>query len=116
MRRRFRFDRDLDAIVEVHDHNSFIAGQVHVIGDDVGAGVNGLRHMPSGKHFDSKSEHRRENRARGLVEVGNETNFASKRERPGIDYYERKVVDAQQQIAGNWNGTADRLRRERERR
>lgn len=115
MHRRFRYDTDLETVIEIGSNYFEEPPQgPAVISDDVGAGVNGLKHLPSGRMIDSKSGHRKENRARGLEEVGNETNFASKRERPRIDYYERQVIDAQQQIAGNWNGTADRLRREKE--
>lgn len=115
MRRRFRYDPDLECVVEIGSNYFEETPQgPSVISDDVGAGVNGLRHMPSGRMIDCKSGHRKENKARGLEEVGNQTDFASKRERVGIDLYERAVVDAQQQIAGNYNGTADRLRRENE--
>lgn len=117
MRRRYRYDPDLECLVEIGG-NYFEEGRQSgpsVISDDVGAGVNGLRHMPSGKHLDSKSAHRKENRARGLEEVGNQTDFATKREPTKTGAYEREVNRAQQQIAGNHNGTADWLRwRERQ--
>ncbi len=115
MRRRFRYDADLDAVVEIRDNYFEPAPEgPAVISDDLGAGVNGLRHMPSGKNIDSKSGHRAENRARGLVEVGGETNFADKREKPRADDYVRQVLDARDQLAGNYNGTADLRRAERE--
>jgi hypothetical protein len=109
MRRRFRYDPDLDAVVEIGS-NYFEERPEgpSVIRDDLGAGVNGLRYPPSGKQMDSKSAFRRENRARGLEEVGSETNFASK-SRPREDYGQM-VKDAHDQIQGNWNGTADWLR------
>jgi hypothetical protein len=115
MRRRFRYDPDLETVVEIGGNYFEEAPQgPAVISDDLGHGVDGLKHLPSGRMIDSKSGHRAENRARGLVEVGNETDFADKRERPKGDYYVREVIDAKQQIEGNYNGTADRLARERE--
>lgn len=115
MRTRYRYDPDLDAVVEIR--NNYFEERPEgpaVISDDVGAGVNGLRHMPSGKYLDSKSAHRKENRARGLEEVGNDSNFASKREKPSADYYGEQVKAAVEQIGGNYNGTADWLARQRE--
>lgn len=115
MRRRYRYDRDLECLVEIGGGNYFEErGQApNVISDDVGAGVNGLRHMPSGKMLDSKSAHRAETKARGLEEVGTETNFAAKREKAHPDDYMREVVKATRQIEGNWNGTADWLNQQR---
>ena len=108
MRTRFRWDRDLECLVEVGRSNYFeeCGTAPAVISDDVGAGVNGLRHMPSGKMIDSKSGHRRETKARGLVEVGNDR-MASQKPRPHPDDYMREVIDARQQLESNWNGTAD---------
>ncbi len=113
-RRRFYYDADLDAVLE-YGANYFedTARGPNVISDDIGAGVNGLRHMPSGMHSDSKSVHRRETRARGLVEIGNDRIDRQPREKHD---FVREVIDAKQQIASNYNGTADRLRREREQR
>ena len=118
MRTRYRYDAELDCLVEIGGNSNFFEERDQapaVISDDVGGGVNGLRHMPSGKMLDSKSAHRRETRARGLEEIGNETNFASQRVYPKSDEYARAAIDAQQQIEGNWNGTADWLARQRER-
>ncbi|CAB4218293.1 hypothetical protein UFOVP1603_24 [uncultured Caudovirales phage] len=116
MRRRFYYDRDLDAVLE-YGGNYFEEKPrgPAVISDDVGAGVNGLRHMPSGRYLDSKSAHRKENKRRGLEEVGNQTDFASKREKPRADFYGSRAKDAIEQIEGNYNGTAERLMRDRER-
>ncbi len=114
MRTRYRYDADLDAVVEIR--GNYFEGRPDgpsIISDDVGVGVNGLRHMPSGKMLDSKSAHYRENRARGLEPVGNETNFAVKRDKASLNYYEGKVNDTLQQIQSNYNGTADRLAAER---
>jgi hypothetical protein len=114
MRRRFRYDPDLDAVVEIGS-NYFEEKPrgPNVISDDLGAGVNGLQHLPSGKMIDSKSGHYAENKARGLEHVGNETNFAVKRDRPRPEAYGQRVKDAQDQIAGNYNGTADWLTHQR---
>lgn len=117
MRRRFYYDPDMDAVIE-RGSNYFdeTPRGPNVISDDVGAGVNGLQHMASGLMLDSKSRHRAENRARGLVEVGDQTDFASKRERPTADDYGRMAKDAHDQIAGNWNGTREWLARQKEQR
>ena len=115
MRTRFRWDRDLECLVEVGRSNYFEERGTApaVISDDVGAGVNGLRHMPSGKMLDSKSQHRQETKARGLEEVGSERKFASQREPMKADAYTRMVMDARDQIAGDWNGTRGWLEHER---
>lgn len=115
-RRRFYYDKEMDAVLE-YGANFFqeTPQGPSVISDDVGAGVNGLRHMASGMMLDSKSRHRAENRARGLREVGNEQNFATPEKQAPLGYYERQVNDTLQQIQGNYNGTADRLRGESER-
>jgi hypothetical protein len=117
MRKRFRYDADLDAVIEIRAGSNYFDEPTQngpsVISDDVGAGVNGLRHMPSGIHSDSKSFHYKETKARGLEHVGNETNFASKREHN--DMGGADVKKAMEQIEGNWNGTRDWLRhRERQ--
>lgn len=115
--KRLRYDPDLDAVVEIgSNYYDDTPRTPNVISDDLGAGVNGLKHMPSGRMLDSKSAHYRENRARGLEHVGGETNFAAKREQLPLGYYERQVLDAKAQLASNWNGTADLRRREREER
>lgn len=113
MRRRYRYDADLDMLVEIGGNYFEERPQgPSVISDDVGAGVNGLRHMPSGKMLDSKSAHRAETRARGLEEVGNETSFASPRPKAHPDDYMRAVLDAKAQISGDWNGTRGWLEQE----
>lgn len=117
MRKRFRYDPDLEAVVEIGQNYFEEAPRgPNVITDDLGAGVNGLKHLPSGRMLDSKSAHYRENRARGLEHVGNETGFAVEAKRPGLNGYVREVLDAKAQLASNWNGTADLRRREREQR
>lgn len=111
MRTRYRYDADLDAVVEIR--NNYFEPTPEgpsVISDDVGAGVNGLRHMPSGLMLDSKSRHRAETRARGLVELGSDR--IDPQPGPRTDYG-REVKDAIEQIQGNYNGTADRLRYEK---
>lgn len=116
--KRYRWDRDLEILVEIGGNSNFFeekGAAPAVISDDVGAGVAGLRHLPSGKMLDSKSAHRRENKARGLVEVGNETNFATRRPPQTLEEYGAMVKESREQIAGNWNGIADRLQRDRER-
>lgn len=121
MRTRYRYDADLDCLVEVGGNANFFEekGQApNVISDDLGAGVDGLRimHRLDKARTDSKSVMRRDAKAHGLEEVGTETNFASKRERPNAGYYVQQVKDAADQIRGNYQGTADRLARENEQR
>ncbi len=119
MRRTYRYDEMNDMFYEVGGNANFFEPEKprgpNVIGDDVGAGINGLRHMASGKMLDSKSAHRKENRARGLYEVGNETNFENKQAEPPRDYYGNEVKAAAEQLQGNHNGTADWARQDRER-
>lgn len=118
MRTRYKYDADLDCLVEIGGNSNFFEEEKprgpNVISDDVGAGVNGLLHMPSGQMLDSKSAHYRESKARGREHVGNETNFAGKKIKPTADDYGRMTNDARQQIEGNWNGTADWLKRQEE--
>ncbi len=119
MRTRYRYDADMDCVVEIRDGSNYYEPETersaNVIGDDVGAGVNGLRHMPSGKMLDSKSAHRKENRARGLREVGNEVHFEDKQPEPSKDYYVRETIAAAEQLQGDWNGTRAWADKDRER-
>lgn len=119
MRRRYHYDPDLDAVVEIGGNYFKEAPRgPNVISDDIGAGVNGLRamHRMDKRRFDSKSGMRKDAAEMGLKPVGDQIDFASTRDRPPRDYYGHQVNDAYQQIQGNWNGTADRLRRENEQR
>lgn len=116
MRTRYRYDAELDCLVPIGGNSNYFEEKPQtaaVISDDVGAGVNGLRHLPSGKMLDSKSRHRAETKARGLEEVGNDR-MASDRPKAHPDDYMRQVLNADAQIKGNWNGTADWLRRQNE--
>lgn len=120
MRTRYRYDRDLDCLVEIGGNANFFEekGQApNVISDDIGAGVDGLRimHRDDKARTDSKSGYRADAKAAGLEEVGTERNFASKRVRESADDYGRHVKDAAEQIQGNHNGTADWLQRQKER-
>ena len=115
MRTRFRWDKDLEAIVEIREGSNYYEEPPQgpaVISDDVGAGVKGLRHMPSGKMLDSKSRFREANRRAGVHEVGNETDFASKASPLPKDHYGQIVKDAYDQFTGNYNGIADRVTQE----
>lgn len=119
MRRRFRFDPDLEAVVEIgSNYFDDTPRGPNVITDDIGAGVNGLRamHRMDKRRFDSKSGMRKDAAEMGLKPVGDALDFASTRDKPPRDYYGQQVNDAWQQIQGNYNGTADRLRREKEQR
>ncbi len=71
---RYRYDKELDAIVEVRDRSNYFEASKGpaIISDDIGAGVNGLRHMATGRYHDSKSKFRADTRASGCVETGND--------------------------------------------
>ncbi len=119
MRTRYRYDADLDAVIEIRDGSNFFEETPQgpsVISDDVGAGVKGLRHMPTGRMLDSKSAFREADRRAGRECVGTETHFESKQAPPHKDFYGEKVRDAYEQFQSNYNGTADRVRNERLRR
>lgn len=116
MRTKFRWDPDLEEVVEVRPNSNYFEERPqgpNLIRDDLGMGVNGLKHLPSGRMLDSKSAHYKENKRRGLEHVGNETNFETKREKPRADDYGRMVKDARDQLSSNWNGTADWARTQR---
>lgn len=108
--RRYRYDADLDAVVEIGNYFEERPRGPNVIGDDIGAGVKGLRHMASNKFFDSKSRFRQETKDRGLAEVGNEQNFASAKVSHGRRDYERMAKDAYDQFSSNYGGIADRIK------
>ena len=116
MRRRYRYDADLECLVEVGNNANYFEETPkgpNLIRDDMGAGVNGLRAMyrEDRKHFDSKSAYRRDVKAHGLAEVGNEKNFASKPPAPDKYKYHRIVKESWEKFDGNYNGTADQTRR-----
>lgn len=116
MRRRYRFDADLDCVVEVgSNYFEERARGPHVIGDDLPGGVKGMLSHADGRMYDSKSRYRAEVKARGYVEIGNETKFPVKPQPTRADY-EREVVTAREQIAGDWNGTRGWLAKQNERR
>lgn len=120
MRTRYRYDADLDSLVEIGGNSNYFEPEkprsANVISDDVGAGVNGLRvmHRMDGRRTDSKSAYRRDVKEAGLAEVGTSADFASKRERPGADDYGRMVRDARDQISGDWQGTRAWLEKQNE--
>ncbi len=112
MRRTYRFDKDLDCIVEVRAESNFFEEKPQgptVISDDMGAGVNGLRAMyrKDKKHFDSKSRYRADVKANGLEISGNDDMRGSQ---SAPVNYGQAVNEAYQQFQGNHNGMADRVR------
>ena len=115
MRTRFRYDKDLDAVIEIREQSNFYEEEkpqtANVITDDMGAGVNGLRAMyrSDKKHFDSKSAYRADVKARGLAEVGNDS-MASPRPVVPLHYYGERAKQAFEQFESNHNGTADQVR------
>lgn len=116
MRTTFRWDKDLECLVEVGSNSNFFEEEkprtASVITDDIGAGVNGLRamHRADRRHFDSKSSFRRDVKDAGLQEVGTERNFESAKVMPTKQDYLRISKDAHDQYAGNYNGIRDQLR------
>ena len=114
MRTRYRYDADLECLVEIGGNANFFEEapkSPSVISDDMGAGVNGLRAMyrKDRKHFDSKSRYRADVKANGLEISGNDDMRGSAP--PPIDYG-RAVKDAYERFDGNHNGMADRVRAE----
>lgn len=112
---KYRYDRDMDCMVEVRDQSNYFEEKPEfptpsIIRDDIGAGVNGLRHLASNRYFDSKSNFRRHTKERGLEEIGNDLEFAHKREEKKFAYYRNAVKDAFDQFKFNYNGTADFVR------
>lgn len=119
MRTRFKYDADLDAIVEIRAGSNYFEETPQgpsVIRDDLGFGVNGLRHMPTGKMLDGKQAFREADKRSGRECVGNEQNFESKAAPLAKDHYGQQVKAAYDQFSGNFNGIADRVRNERLRR
>ena len=115
MRTRYRYDHDLDAVVPIGGNFFEEAPQgPSVISDDVGAGVNGLRHMPTSKMLDSKSAFREADKRSGRECVGNETDFASKPESTPKGYYEGEAKRSLEMFNSNHNGIRDRVMRENE--
>lgn len=115
MRTRYRYDADLDCLVPIGGNFFEEAPQgPSVISDDVGFGVNGLKHMPTSKMLDSKSAFREADRRSGVECVGNEQNFESKPDATPKGYYEREAQVAREMLSSNHNGMADRVRRENE--
>lgn len=117
MRTRYRYDADLECIVEIGSNSNFFVETPQgpsVISDDLGVGVGGLKHMPSSKMLDSKSAFREADKRSGRECVGNETDFASKPARPERGYYETEARIANEMLTSNHNGIADRVRRENE--
>lgn len=115
MRKRYRYEADLDCLVEIGGNYFEEAPKgPSVISDDVGFGVNGLQHMPTSKMLDSKSAFREADKRSGRECVGNETNFASKPEQMARGYYEAQAKQADQMLTSNHNGMRDRVNRENE--
>ena len=120
MKTTFRWDKDMECLVEVRSNSNYYDDTPkgpNVIRDDMGAGVNGLRAMyrKDKKRFDSKSAYRRDVKAHGLAEVGNEQNFESKPAALPKDHYGELVRASYDQFQGNYNGMADRVRAEEQR-
>jgi hypothetical protein len=116
MRTTFRWDKDMECLVEVRSNSNYFEDPKgpHLISDDMGAGVNGLRAMyrKDKKHFDSKSRYRADVKAHGLEISGNDDMRGSAPPKPD---YGQAVKAAYEQFDHNWNGTADRVKAEEQR-
>lgn len=114
MRTRYRYDADLECLVEIGSNSNYFEEAPQgpsVISDDVGAGVRGLQHMPTGKMLDSKAAFREADKRSGVECVGNETDFASKPEQMARGYYEAQAKQSIEMLQSNQNGIADRVNR-----
>lgn len=68
-------------------------GRLHIISDT----MDPLRHMASGRMFDSKSEFRKETRAHGCVEIGTEK-IGAKPRKPWRPDKKKRVDDIKRAI------------------
>jgi hypothetical protein len=68
MRQRYRYDPTIDKVVPAHEIARPSAG-LFVISDTMPL----MAHPCNGRYYDSKSRFRDETRARGCIEIGNET-------------------------------------------
>lgn len=101
MRRRYRYDADLDCLVEIggnYFEEEKSTGPT-LISDTLPGGVNGMRSMTDGKQVDSKSAYYADLKARGLAV-----------EEPGIHHKkpERSTREYQQTAADAYYGRYDR--------
>jgi hypothetical protein len=116
MRTTFRWDKDMECLVEVRSNSNYFEDPKgpHLISDDMGAGVNGLRAMyrKDKKHFDSKSRYRADVKAHGLEISGNDDMRGSAPPKPD---YGQAVKAAYEQFDGNYQGMADRVKAEEQR-
>lgn len=111
MIRRYRYDKDLECMVEIGgNYFEETPKGPSLISDDLG--TQGVRHMANGKKYDSKSRFRAETKRRGLVEVGTGHDFADRRPATPKGHYHQVAKDAWQQFDGNFNGIADRVKAE----
>ncbi len=117
MRTTYRWDADMDCLVEVRSNSNYFEETPqgpNVISDTMGDNINGLRAMyrKDKKHFDSKSRYRADVKANGLEIVGNDDMRGSP---PPPVNYGQKVKDAYEKFDGNYQGMADLVRAEEQR-
>ncbi len=73
-RTRYRYDKETGEVYQVTAaHEAPARSGAFVISDVMYGGVEGMVHPATGRRYDSKSQFRAETRARGCIEVGNET-------------------------------------------
>lgn len=70
----------------------------NVISDSVGGGINGIKNMADGKHYDSKSAYRKALRAQGMVEMGTDAPKEGKKTLDGDFNCEKDVAQAMRQV------------------
>jgi hypothetical protein len=74
MRTRYRYDADLDAVVEIRPNSNYFEERPQgpaVISDSLN-GIHGLKNHADGKTYDGKRAFEKATRAAGCVTVGNE--------------------------------------------
>lgn len=72
-RKRYRYDHDLDAVVEINDHNGPHVTQAHNFVPDIKPFVT-----QEGVHITSRSKLREYERANGVKQVGNDWTGSTK--------------------------------------
>lgn len=75
MRTRYRYDADLDAVVEIRPNSNYFEERTQgpaIIRDDLPGGINGMLSHADKKTYDSKSAYTKAVRRAGCEIVGNE--------------------------------------------
>ena len=96
MRRRYRYDPDLDCLVEIGGNANYFEPEQPkgptLIPDTLPGGVNGTQSPLDRKHYDSRSAYHEHVRVRGLAI--NEPGMVGKKAETSPREYERVAADA----------------------